>query len=140
MEIREIEEKDVLECLELLKQLTVVGDNFDYMIPCKTILTNPDYYIYVAEKEEKVVGMATILIEHKFIHSGGHVGHIEDVVVNFRCRNLNIGKMLIEKCVETAKMRDCYKVILDCDEKNIAFYSKCDFKKFGTSMKINLLK
>lgn len=138
MEIREIEEEDILQCLDLLKQLTLVGENFDYYIPYNIISTNPDYYIYVAEKEDKIIGMATIFIEQKFIHSGSRVGHIEDVVVDSNSRNMNIGKLLIEKCVETAQLRDCYKVILDCDEKNIPFYSKCGFEKFGTSMKINL--
>ena len=137
MEIRKIEEKDILECLELLKQLTVVGD-FDYMIPYNIISENPDYYIYVAQIENKIVGMATIFIEQKFIHSGSRVGHIEDVVVDSKSRKMNIGKLLIEKCVETAKLRDCYKVILDCDEKNIPFYSKCGFQKFGIAMKFTV--
>lgn len=137
MEIRRIQEKDILECLELLKQLTVVGDNFNYSIPYNIISSNPDYYIYVAEKDEKIVGMATIFIEQKFIYSGSRVGHIEDVVVDSNSRKMNIGKNLIDKCIKTAKLRNCYKVVLDCDEKNIPFYSKCGFEKFGTSMKFS---
>ena len=136
MEIRKIVEKDLLECIELLKQLTVVGEANFYQI-FQTIIKNPNYYIYVAEKDGKIIGMASIFIEQKFIHSGGRVGHIEDVVVDSNYRKLNIGKMLIEKCIETSKMRDCYKVILDCDKSNLPFYQKCGFIEYGVSMKIN---
>ena len=136
MKIREILEKDILDCLKLLKQLTVVDENFDYISVFNQISTNPNHYIYVVEKDGKIVGMATVLVEQKFIHSGSRVGHIEDVVVDSKYRGLNIGKKLVEKCVETAKERNCYKVILDCSEDYIPFYTKCGFKEFATSMKI----
>lgn len=137
MKIRNLEKKDIPSCLKLLEQLTVVGD-FDYISICEKILNNSNIHIFVAESENKIVGMATIVIEQKFIHKGGRVGHIEDVVVDKEYRNLNIGRSLIEKCIETAKMNDCYKAILDCDEKNVLFYNKCGFKNFGISMKILL--
>ena len=137
MNIRLLKEEDVLDCLELLKQLTVSGIEFDYKTVFEQISSNDNIYIYVATLDEKVIGMATILIEQKLIHLGSRVGHIEDVVVSSSHRNLGIGKKLIEKCVETAKQRECYKVILDCDTKNVPFYSKLGFKDFGTCMKIN---
>ena len=41
----------------------------------------PNHQIYVYLDEDKIVGAITLLIEHKIIHSGGKVGHIEDFVV-----------------------------------------------------------
>jgi len=137
--IRSLEEKDLPECLGILKELTVVG-NFDYLSIYREIKKNRNQYIFVYEIESKVVGMATILIEQKFIHAGSRIGHIEDVVVTKNFRGLGIGKKLIEKCLEIARERDCYKVILDCDDKNVKFYEKIGFIKFGNSMKINYSK
>ena len=36
---------------------------------------------YLALDENQVVGTASLLVEQKFIHAGGKVGHIEDVAV-----------------------------------------------------------
>ena len=137
MKIRLIQETDILPCLELLKQLTVSKSDFDYTQVFSTLSKDPNTDIYVVEIENVIVGMATILIEQKFIHSGKCVGHIEDVVVSNKYRKQGIGKQLLEKCIEVAKENNCYKVILDCDEENVPFYSKVGFKPFGISMKIN---
>jgi glucosamine-phosphate N-acetyltransferase len=136
--IRKIKEKDLPECLEILKELTTVGE-VDFLKVYQEIIKNPNHYIFVYELENKVVGLATVLIEPKFIHSGSKVGHIEDVVVSSKHRNLGIGKKLILKCLETAKENNCYKTILDCDDKNISFYEKLKFKKNGNCMRINFI-
>ncbi len=132
--IRNLEEKDLP--LTILEELTVVG-NTNYLEIFQEIKKNPNHYIFVYEIDSKVAGIATILIEQKFIHDGSRIGHIEDVVVTKNCRGLGIGKKLIEKCLEVARERQCYKVILDCDDKNVKFYEKIGFVKFGNSMKIN---
>ena len=134
--IRALEEKDLSQCLELLKELTVVGEVPNFIEIFKQIKNNKIHHIFVYELEDKIVGMATLFVEQKFIHSGKCVGHIEDVVVSEKYRGMGIGKLLVEKCVQLAKENNCYKVILDCDDKNVPFYSKLGFSKFGNSMKI----
>ena len=135
--IRNLEERDLEQALKLLEQLTVVGENFDYLSVFKAISENNDHHIFVYIFEKKVVGIATIFIEQKFIHSGKRVGHIEDVVVDKDHRDLKIGTKLLKHCIETGKQKNCYKIILDCDDKNVEFYTKNGFIKYGNSMKIN---
>ena len=136
MIIRDIKHDDFPSCLKLLKQLTIVGQ------PTKNIFdkinNNNNYNIYISEINNKIIGMATILIEQKIIHSGGKVGHIEDVVVDKNYRGQNVGQKLIERCVVKGKNEKCYKIILDCDEKNIAFYEKCNFKQHGVCRYLNI--
>ena len=36
---------------------------------------------------------------------------------------------LIEHLLGVARMAGCYKVILDCDEHNVAFYAKLGFRR-----------
>ena len=135
VQIREIKEDDILNCLELLEQLTETGRDFDYLSVFYKIKNN-SYFIYIAEIGNRIVGIATLLIEQKFIHKGGRVAHLEDVVIDKDFRGLGIGKILVEECVKFAENKQCYKIILDCNEENIGFYEKCRFKKYGVAMKI----
>jgi len=62
------------------------------------------------------------------------VGHIEDVVVDAAARGQNLGKRLIEALVAVCRDKGCYKVILDCAEKNVAFYEKCGLTRKEVQM------
>ena len=42
-------------------------------------------------------GNVALLLEKKFIHSGGYIGHIEDVAVHPEFQGHGIGKALIER-------------------------------------------
>tara|TARA_R100000008_G_C3557115_1_gene153849 strand:+ start:442 stop:921 length:480 start_codon:yes stop_codon:yes gene_type:complete len=86
----------------------------------------------------KIIGTASVLIEHKMLHYGSRVGHIEDVVVTSRTRNTGVGRSLVEKCLEHCRNNHCYKVILDCSNKNIPFYESCGFRVAENCMRIDL--
>jgi glucosamine-phosphate N-acetyltransferase len=86
----------------------------------------------------KIIGTASVLIEHKMLHYGSKVGHIEDVVVANRTRVKGIGRTLVEKCVEFCKTNNCYKVILNCSNENIPFYENCGFRVSDNCMRIDL--
>ena len=92
---------------------------------------------FVFIHEDKIVGVASILMEEKMLKGGSSVGHIEDVVVDKTERSLGIGKALISRCVEAAKDFGCYKVILDCSEENIPFYVKCGFAPHSYCMRLD---
>jgi glucosamine-phosphate N-acetyltransferase len=36
---------------------------------------------------------------------------------------------IIEELMKLGKAAGCYKVILDCSEKNVGFYKKCGFEQ-----------
>src|SRR5262249_12258477 len=46
---------------------------------------------YVARRDGRIVGTASLLIELKFIHKGGKVAHIEDVAVHKDHQRKGIG-------------------------------------------------
>jgi glucosamine-phosphate N-acetyltransferase len=103
------------------------------------IKSYPFYTIFVAVKEDnQLIGSITILIEQKFIHNGGKVGHIEDVVTKKEYEGMGIGKALVLKALDFAKENTCYKVILDCSKSNVEFYKKIGFKEHEVSMRIDL--
>ncbi len=92
------------------------------------INSNPDHIVVVAVIEGKIVGSTTLLIETKFIHNGGKVGHIEDVVVDKEYQRKGIGEKIITYLLRYAKDQGCYKTILDCVDDVKPFYEKLGFK------------
>lgn len=101
------------------------------------IKKNPNHHIAVAINENKIVGAATLLIEPKFIHNGGLVGHIEDVVVDKNHQRKKIGEQIILYLLKTAKEKGCYKTILDCSDEIKPFYEKLGFKHNANALRFD---
>tara|TARA_B100000941_G_C28229663_1_gene410899 strand:- start:75 stop:527 length:453 start_codon:yes stop_codon:yes gene_type:complete len=130
--------------IKLLSQLTDV-ENSDGMIISKKeyadFFSNLQYnnHIYVMQTdEEELVGMATIIVENKLIHGGSKVAHIEDVVIHKKYRGLGYGKLLLDNLINKSKNFGCYKIILNCHEKNIGFYEKAGFQQKNIEMSLYL--
>jgi glucosamine-phosphate N-acetyltransferase len=122
--------------LQLLEQLTTVDAiNITYSDFVKHF-NKMNSNIFVVEDNGKIIGTCVVLVENKFIHKLGSVGHIEDVVVDEKYRSNGLGKQLINFCTEFAKCKGCYKVILDCDVKNKEFYERCGFECKNVQMSI----
>ncbi len=142
--IREIQLADLKKgFFDTLSSLSHVGNIADQNDRAEKILSEiksyPFYTIFVAVKEDnKLIGSITVLIEQKFIHNGGKVGHIEDVVTRKEYEGMGIGKALVLKALDFAKENTCYKVILDCSKSNVEFYKKIGFKEHEVSMRIDL--
>ena len=136
--IREIEEDDLkngfLETLDFLRNTGDLDKNKANEI-LKKIKQNPNHIIYVAIDNKKIVGSTTLLIEQKFIHDGGLVGHIEDVVVRKDCEGKGIGIKLVTSLLERAKEKNCYKTILDCKDDVKQFYERIGFKRESNCMR-----
>ncbi len=140
LKIRELEERDLfngfLESLDTLRKASDIDEKKAKQI-LKRIRSVPNHKIYVAISDSKVVGAATIFIEPKFIHRGGYVGHIEDVVVRKEYQGKGIGEKLVRKLLEYAQNCGCYKTILDCKDEVKPFYARLGFKHFSNSMRFD---
>ena len=122
--------------LELLGQLTTVGDisKEAFIKRLAEISKNSLHKIFVLERDNKIISCATLIVENKFIHSCGRVGHVEDVVVHSGYRSMQLGKIMINYLSKEAEKMGCYKIILDCADKNIEFYKKCLYEYKGAHM------
>ena len=138
--IRELEKEDLwngfLATLDSLRQTSDIDENKAEEIFDK-INSNPDHIIAVAELDGKIIGATTLLIEQKFIHKGGIVGHIEDVVVDKKFQGQKIGDKIIRYLLGIAKNRGCYKTILDCTDDVKPFYEKLGFKQVANELRFD---
>jgi len=138
--IRELRKDDLwngfLTTLDSLRKASDIDRNKAEKI-FEKINSNPDHIIVVAELDGKIVGATTLLIELKFIHGGGLVGHIEDVVVDKNFQGQKIGEKIMKYLLEFAKNRGCYKTILDSTDDVKPFYEKLGFKHIANELRFD---
>ena len=137
---RKLEEGDLiggfLESLDSLRKASDLTEEKAKEIFNK-IKSNPNHVVFVAVLDSKVIGSTTLLIEPKFIHQGGKVGHIEDVVISKEYQGTGIGEKLINFVLDYSKQNQCYKTILDCSDDVKQFYEKIGFKKHSNCMRFD---
>jgi len=124
---------------QLLAALTQVGElpEATFQSTLQRLNSQPDTYLILVLEEAETGALAatgTLLVEQKFVHSAGKVGHVEDIVVSPDFERRGLGKKLIEVLERIARGRGCYKVILDCSEDVVGFYEKCGLVRKGAFM------
>ena len=138
--IRKLRKEDLqngfLTTLDSLKQASDIETKKAEEI-FEKINSTPDYTIAVAELEGRVVGATTLLIEQKFIHNGGLVGHIEDVVVDKNHQGQKIGEKIMKFLLDIANEQGCYKTNLDCTDDVKLFYEKMGFKQVASELRFD---
>jgi len=129
--VRKLQKEDLwngfLQTLDSLRQASNIDKKTAEKIFDK-INSNSDHIVAVAIIEGKIVGSTTLLIEAKFIHNGGKIGHIEDVVVDKKYQRKGIGEKIVIYLLRYAKDQGCYKTILDCTDEVKPFYEKLGFR------------
>lgn len=86
---------------------------------------NPVYELFVAEIENKIVGIA--LTYYRFSTWRGKVMYLEDLIVKEHMRRKGIGKKLFDMVLDHAKVTRCVGLslqVLDWNDLGINFYKK----------------
>jgi glucosamine-phosphate N-acetyltransferase len=139
LRLRPLENRDFSNYfLQLLAELTTVGELPKSWCEQRLRMIDRDELQEVVVLEDlgnaQVCGAATLVVESKFIHECGRVGHLEDVVVHAGLRGKGLGKKLVERVTELARERGCYKILVDCTHANIAFYESCGYNRKDAQM------
>jgi glucosamine-phosphate N-acetyltransferase len=139
LELRPLEQGDFNRgFLETLANLTEVGLTSEEAIHIWRGRNAAGVRTVVAVDEGKVIATASLILEHKFLHRGGTIGHIEDVATHPAHQGKGAGSAVVRALVELARQSGCYKVILSCNDQNLAFYSKIGFRRHDNGMRIDL--
>ena len=130
MEVRRLRRGDLrngfLESLDALRSASGMGPGRAAEVFGR-ISSRPNYTVAVAEEGGRVVGTATLVVEQKFIHLGGRVGHIEDIAVARGSQGRGVGRAVVKYLLDAAAAAGCYKTILDCEEAVVPFHRKLGF-------------
>ncbi len=145
VEVREATENDLAQVLQLYAQPEiddgVVLDLEHAKALLKRFAAYPDYKLYVALLDEKVVGSFALLIMDNLGHMGAKSGVMEDVVVDPTIHRKGIGKAMMTAAFEVCRAKGCYKLSLSANLKRDAahsFYEAIGFERHGYSFLISL--
>ena len=101
----------------------------------------PNYRLYVARLDQKVVGTFTLLIVENLAHRGAPSGLVEDVVVAVEHQRRGIGKQLMRFALDRCREAGCYKMALSSSARRSAahrFYESLGFVKHGYSFSVEI--
>lgn len=117
--------------LQILSQLTSVGNVSlaQFLNRFAQMRASGDYFVTVVvdTRHDKIIGSATLVLEHKFIHGCSVRGRLEDVVVDDTYRGKQLGKLIVVTVSLLAQRLGCYKMSLDCKDKLIPFYKSIGY-------------
>ena len=100
----------------------------------------PDYRLYVAELDGRVVGTFTLLVMRNLIHIGASSALVEGVGVDAGLRSQGIGRSMMEHARLICRARGCYKMALSSNlkrERAHVFYDGLGFERHGFSFRVN---
>ncbi|RDL30825.1 Uncharacterized protein BP5553_10170 [Venustampulla echinocandica] len=127
--------KGFLECLKVLSAVGDVteeqfGERYDWMSQHGKGV----HYHVVIEHEAQIVGTGALIVERKFIHNLGTIGHIEEIAIRKDQQGKMLGLKLIQTLGSIAVNVGCYKTTLGTSEANEPFYVKCGYQRDGGTM------
>lgn len=100
----------------------------------------PDYHLYVAVKDRKIVGTFALLIMDNLGHLGSPSAVIEDVAIAPQWQGLGIGRKMMRFALKKCAEKGCYKAMLSSNlkrDKAHAFYDSLGFERHGYSFCIS---
>lgn len=100
--------------LDVLRVLTTVGeiseDQWNQRYEWIRARNDEYYMLVICDGADRVVGTGSLIVERKFIHSLGMVGHIEDIAVEKGQQGKKLGLRIIQALDYVAAQVGCYKV------------------------------
>lgn len=124
---------DFSELISLYKQLWEKWELFDEEklkeIYETDINTSRRIYL-IARNERNIVGVCTLVVKDNLHYL--KVAVIDELIVDINSRNQGIGKMLLDRAVDLAREKQCYKVELHSNIKRTdahRFYESNGFEK-----------
>jgi GNAT superfamily N-acetyltransferase len=140
--IREAREEDIEAILEIYSQPSIDNgiclNHKEAKEIFRIIETYPNYKIYVAEIENRIVGTIAVLIMHNIGHLGKKSAIFESIAVLPEWQGQGIGKRMLENSIEICKEIGCYKITLSANikrDKAHQFYESLGLVQHGISFK-----
>ncbi|HEY8529418.1 MAG TPA: GNAT family N-acetyltransferase [Paenibacillaceae bacterium] len=130
-------EEELEDLLRLYRQLQSddpdLERNEELYALWKGILQDPNLRIIVVEHEGAIVSTCVLAIVKNLTRGARPFAVIENVVTDERHRKRGFGRMVLNKAIEMAGERGCYKVMLmsgSKKEETLRFYENTGFDRY----------
>lgn len=101
----------------------------------------PNYNLYVAVRNNSIIGSFALLIIDNLAHMGASSGIVEDVMVSTSHQGQGVGREMMKYAQDISREAGCYKLVVSSNKKRKEahnFYETIGFKKHGYSFLIDL--
>lgn len=130
LKIRKSTKRDIPEILNLIKELALFEKAPNEVIITEEDLLkdgfeNPIFKSLVAEKEDKIIGLA--LYFYKYSTWKGKTIHLEDLIITETERGNGVGNSLLNEVISISKQEGVERLewnVLDWNKPAIDFYEK----------------
>ena len=130
-----ITEKFYNEFIHLVKSFKNINITYSNFIKYVNNLSNyHDIFFLIDEESENIIGCVTVLLEQKIIHDLQFVCHIEDLIINNSYKKKGFGSIILNEIKKYAREKNCYKIILNCNNSIKDFYIKNSFTSKNIEM------
>lgn len=143
--IREAERDDLPGVLALYAQPDLDDDAVLPLYDAERLFARfaryPDYTLYVAEQDGRIVGTFALLIMDNLGHLGAPSAIVEDVAVGPVLQGRGVGRAMMRFAMTRATEKHCYKIVLSSNakrERAHSFYESLGFERHGFSFRILL--
>lgn len=132
MEIKKLDSNDVANFKNLVEIFKDVFENDEEIASpdqLKKLLSNPDFLVFVASIDHKILGGLTIYVLHRYYHSKP-IAYIYDVGIEPSYQGKGIGKKLIAEVCHFCQQNgfeDAYVEAESDDIDAVNFYRKTKF-------------
>ena len=138
--IREATEADLPRLMELLYQLSQVGERPQAAVGAvedsqraalRELQSSEESTCLVLERDGQVVGTITLYVLPALSHGGRPFGLIENVVVDETARQTGLGRQLMDAAERLARQKGCYKVSFTSNQRRTdahAFYERLGYR------------
>ncbi|MEA3439752.1 MAG: GNAT family N-acetyltransferase [Chloroflexota bacterium] len=152
IEIRQATSEDLAALISLYEQLEDMGAAWsdvkfstkDKMLSQKVLAhlkDYPDYNVYVAEADGKIVGTLALFIIDS-VPNGIPSAIVENVVVSRTWRRKGVGRQLMQFAIDQSRSKGCYEITLSSRMNNEAahrFYKSLGLREKGYTFALKTL-
>lgn len=146
LSLRKAEEADLPALLDLYGQPSFNNGRVIPLDEARAIFARfaayPDYAIYLAERDGRIVGTFALMVIDNIAHWGTPTALVENVVVAEGEQGSGIGRWMMRRAFAIAAAKGAYKVALSSNirsEKAHRFYESLGFEKYGYSFRLDPL-
>ena len=137
---RPAEVSDQPRVFDLIEQLTGETVTSSWQTVFESHLRRERGAVVVAENDDGILGIATVSY-NMTIRYGGEYCELEELIVDDSARGLNLGRILVQRTIDDARLRGCAEIglyLVPSTEGNRGFYEKLGFEVLGTEMRQTL--
>ena len=87
----------------------------------------PESVVYVAEKEDQILGTVTLAVRDSLLYGGKKVAYLEEMAIRSGYHGKSIEDQLCDHAIGVAKQKGCSTIFVPCTSDFARYFEKKGF-------------